>query len=447
MMTSTSRLPWIGLLATLIVGCGDDDDTPPGTLTTSTGSESGNEESTGTPGESGSSTGDGEGSSTSGGSDESTGGEALSIRVATFNASLNRSNAGDLITNLTDGDAQAEQIAEVIQRVAPDLILINEFDYDVNDEALTLFREQYLNAADAASPIDYTFFFSAPSNTGVPSGFDLDNADSGAAGDAFGFGFFEGQFAFAVLSRYPIQTDSIRCFQNFLWRDMPNALLPDDPETDDPNDWYTSEELEVVRLSSKNHCDVPVDVEGHIIHLLVSHPTPPTFDGLEDRNGTRNHDEIRFWADYIQPESSAYITDDNDVSGGLAEGASFVILGDLNADPLDGDSVDGAANQLLNSSRVNATLTPVSAGAIEDGPADDQAAGVTTNADHIGPAEHDTADFGEPEPGNLRVDYVLPSTGLNVTNAGVFWPATTEPGAELADASDHHLVWIDILLD
>ena len=61
------------------------------------------------------------------------------------------------------------------------------------------------------------------------------------------------------------------------------------------------EELEVVRLSSKSHWDVPVKVGGHTVHVLASHPTPPTFDGEEDRNGRRNHDEIRFWADYVSP--------------------------------------------------------------------------------------------------------------------------------------------------
>ena len=46
------------------------------------------------------------------------------------------------------------------------------------------------------------------------------------------------------------------------------------------------------------------------MHLLVAHPTPPTFDGAEDRNGTRNHDEIRFWADYVRPARGHYMYDD-----------------------------------------------------------------------------------------------------------------------------------------
>ena len=52
-------------------------------------------------------------------------------------------------------------------------------------------------------------------------------------------------------------------------------------------------ELDDVRLSSTSHWGVPVDVDGSTVRFLVSHPTPPVFDGAEDRNGTRNHDEIR----------------------------------------------------------------------------------------------------------------------------------------------------------
>ena len=104
-----------------------------------------------------------------------------------------------------------------------------------------------------------------------------------------------------VYSKYPIDTDDVRTFQHFSWADMPGALLPDDPATAAPADWYSPEELDVFRLSSKSHWDVPIEIGKKTVHFLVSHPTPPTFDGTEDRNGTRNHDEIRFWADYVSP--------------------------------------------------------------------------------------------------------------------------------------------------
>ena len=117
------------------------------------------------------------------------------------------------------------------------------------------------------------------------------------------------------------------------------------------------------RLSSKSHWDVPIDIDGTTVHFLVSHPTPPVFDGPEDRNGTRNFDEIRFWADYITPgPTSRYIYDDEGGTGGLRPGELFVIAGDQNSDPLDGDSIPGSIQQLLEHPLVNTRVTPQSAG-------------------------------------------------------------------------------------
>lgn len=62
--------------------------------------------------------------------------------------------------------------------------------------------------------------------------------------------------------------------------------------------------LQVLRLSSKSHWDVPIDIplgDGvtQRVHMLLHHPTPPAFDGQEGRNLRRNHDEIRLFADYV----------------------------------------------------------------------------------------------------------------------------------------------------
>ncbi|QZY30140.1 endonuclease/exonuclease/phosphatase family protein [Nocardioides coralli] len=364
------------------------------------------------------------------------------VRFATYNASLNRFNEGDLVRDLsTPDDAQARKVAEVVQRTRPDVLLVNEFDYDAAGEAADLFRENYLEVAqNGASPVDYPYVFVAPSNTGIPSGHDLDNRNGvGGPGDAFGFGFFPGQFGMVVFSRYPIDIDAARTFQRFRWADMPGAMLPDDPARPGPADWYSPEELEDVRLSSKSHWDLPIEVgDDDTVHFLVSHPTPPVFDGPEDRNGTRNHDEIRFWADYVgSRKRSRYIYDDEGGRGGLRPGARFVIAGDQNADPRDGDSVPGAVQQLLDHPRVNDRDTPASAGAVQ------AAATQPGNEGHASPPQFDTADFGEP-PGNLRVDYVLPSKQLRIRDSAVFWPRAGDPHADLVDASDHRLVWVEV---
>ena len=358
------------------------------------------------------------------------------LRVATFNASLTRDRPGELARDLgRPDDPQAREVAAIVQEVDPDVLLLNEFDRDPEGKALASFRELYLGQSQGGrEPVDYPHWYVPPANTGVPSGVDLDrNGKIGGPGDALGFGRFEGQYAFVLLSKHPIAEGQIRTFQRFLWRDMPNALLPEG--------WYAPEALDVLRLSSKNHVDVPVEVGGTLVHLLASHPTPPVFDGPEDRNGRRNHDEIRLFADYVAPERAGYLVDDAGIPGGLPVGRRFVVLGDLNADPQDGDSTAGAVLQLTRHPAIDADLVPTSAGGAEA--AREQGG---ANRDQAGDPAADTADFAEP-PGNLRVDHVLPSrAGLRPIDGGVFWPPAGTPGAELVDASDHRLVWLDLEL-
>jgi hypothetical protein len=380
-----------------------------------------------------------------------------SLRVATFNASLNRDAAGQLERDLADGaNPQARRIAEILQRVRPDVVLINEFDYDAGGGAVQRFHDHYLAVGqNGQAPLKYPFRYAPPVNTGVTANtaadarYDFDNdgravAAPGAGGDraaaraygndCFGYGEFPGQYGFVVYSRFPIQTGRVRTFQRFLWRDLPGALVP--------SGWYTPEELAVFRLSSKNHADIPIEISpGREFHLLASHPTPPTFDGPEDRNGRRNHDEIRLWAEYVN--GAAFIRDDAGRTGGLASGVRFVIAGDLNADPLDGDSQPNAIGQLLAHPRVNAAFVPASAGGVEQARVQGGA-----NARHRGDPAHDTADFGDRPPfgpGNLRIDYVLPSRqGWRVRGGGVFWPAADDAAAELIKASDHRAVFLDL---
>src|SRR5215211_9361485 len=71
---------------------------------------------------------------------------ADTVRFATFNASLNRNFAGQLITDLSTPDnAQAKTVAEIIQRVRPDVLLINEFDFYPDGQAADLFQDNYLS--------------------------------------------------------------------------------------------------------------------------------------------------------------------------------------------------------------------------------------------------------------------------------------------------------------
>jgi 3-phytase len=384
------------------------------------------------------------------------------IRFSQFNASLNRSAEGQLVTDLSTPDnEQAKAVAEIIQRTNPDVLLINEFDYYEADPLLPvkLLQENYLSVSqNGVAPVEYPYVYIAPSNTGISSGFDLNNngevvttqGSRGYGDDAFGFGEFPGQFGMLLLSKYPIDYDNVRTFQNFLWKDMPESLLPTIALPDSETPWYSQEEQEVLRLSSKSHWDVPIKVNGETVHALVSHPTPPTFDGPEDRNGKRNYDEIRFWADYVTPGKGDYIYDDQGKEGSLAAGSRFVIMGDQNADPLDGDSYNNAIRQLLLNPNINTNFTPSSAGGTQQSLLQGGA-----NLNHRGNPAFDTADFADTSPGNLRVDYVLPSTDLQITNSSVFWSVNTDPEFSLVGtfnpnlpggfpSSDHRLIWADL---
>ena len=378
------------------------------------------------------------------------------VRFSQFNASLNRNADGQLVTDLSTPDnAQAKAVAEIIQRNTPDVLLINEFDYfGANPtEAVELFLQNYLAVSqNGANPVEYPYFYIAPSNTGIASGFDLNNNGTvvttpGAPGygdDAFGFGNFPGQFGMLLLSKYEIDTANVRTFQNFLWKDMPDSLLPTIATPDSDTPWYSAEEQEVLRLSSKSHWDVPIKVNGEIIHVLASHPTPPVFDGAEDRNGKRNHDEIRLWSDYISPGKGNYIYDDQRQLGGLNPGSRFVIMGDQNADPFDGDSFDNAILQLLQNPGINTNFVPSSPGAVQQSDLQGNA-----NLNHGGNPAFDTADFADGNSGNLRADYVLPSSDLQIQDSAVFWPLNTDPtfspvGTFPFPSSDHRLVWVDV---
>jgi 3-phytase len=381
------------------------------------------------------------------------------VRFATFNASLNRDKPGQLLQDLAKGDdPQIRNVAEIIQRMRPDVLLINEFDFDETDRAFGLFVKNYLEKSqNGAEPISYRYHFVAPVNTGIHSGHDLDNngkvvSEIGSrdyGGDALGFGLFPGQYGMMLLSKYPVDTKNVRTFQRFKWKDMPGAMLPTKV---DGSPWYDEAELNVLRLSSKSHWDVPVKIGSKFVHVLASHPTPPAFDGPEDRNGKRNHDEIRLWADYLSGGSEAsYLRDDANRQGSFIKESPFVVLGDLNADPHDGGSVQGAVQQLLDHPLINSSLVPSSTGAAE---ASNLQAG--KNAEHRSPAYEDTADFpdtGTNGPGNLRCDYVLPGkAGISILEGGVFWPKHDDPLYRLvnmeptAASSDHRLVWVDLRL-
>jgi endonuclease/exonuclease/phosphatase family metal-dependent hydrolase len=127
------------------------------------------------------------------------------------------------------------------------------------------------------------------------------------------------------------------------------------------------------------------------VTVLTYHATPPVFDGPEDRNGKRNHDETAFWTHYL-----------NGAFGAVPAGR-LVLLGDANLDPDRGDGLSAAMADLLRHPMLQDPLP-------------------------------DQPTVNWPQTGPMRVDYVLPSADWTVIEAQVM------PQAPLA--SRHSLVWV-----
>nr|WP_235938696.1 endonuclease/exonuclease/phosphatase family protein [Thalassotalea algicola] len=359
------------------------------------------------------------------------------IKIATFNVSMEAlnyidrgksPNGDELSQALSQQHQQIKNIAEIIQRVNPDIILLNEFDRtDNNAIALKNFIGNYLNKSqNQQAAIDYPYYYQGPVNTGVKMTVDV-NSDGKITQpqDTYGFGYFPGHFGMALLSKYPIDHNNIRTFQKFLWQDMPNAFKP----MVDGKGYYPEQVWQQFRLSSKSHWDIPVIIGGKTIHVLASHPTPPVFDGPEDRNGKRNHDEIRLIADYLDSTVGNYIYDDKGIKGSIDSTNPFVILGDLNASDKDGDAIKAGISALINHKLVQ-DPHPSSKGGDLHKPENEN-------------SRYHTAYWG------MRADYVLPSkAGWTIKDSGVFWPTKEDELYRLIDSrsasSDHRMVWVEL---
>ena len=225
-----------------------------------------------------------------------------------------------------------------------------------------------------------------------------------------GYGAFQGQGGLALLSRLPVAVETAQDYTGFLWADLPGALLPPD---------LTPEARAAQRLASVNHWQVDVTLPGGgRLGVLAFAATPPVFDGPEDRNGRRNHDEAAFWRHLLD--------------GALPYPRPvppFVLLGDANLDPIDGDGRPEALRALLTDPRLQDPQPRGNHGRAEP--------------DQNGDPALDTAFYAD-GPGGLRLDYVLPSADLRVTGSGVLWPATGALAASLEAASRHRPVWVDI---
>ncbi len=312
---------------------------------------------------------------------------AESVRIATYNTELAREGPGLLLRDILKGDdPQVVAVVDVLVAARADILVLQGMDYDLEGRAL-----EALAAQLKARGLTYPYRYAGPPNAGLMTDLDLDgDSRVGGPGDAQGFGHFFGQGAMAILSRFPIRQSEVQDYSTLLWRDLPGALLPGTRQAPFPS----AEALAIQRLSSNGHWVVPIAHPAlGPIHILTYHAAPPVFDGPEDRNGRRNHDETEFWRQYL------------DGQFGPPPAARFILTGDANLDPNRGDGRSIAIRRLLGDARLQDPLP-------------------------------EQATVNWPQTGPLRVDYVLPSADWTVIGSGI-----TAPNPE---ASRHQLVWVEL---
>jgi hypothetical protein len=282
-------------------------------------------------------------------------------------------------------DDSLTAINVTISQAAPDVLVLTDFDYDLDGLALAAFAQGF--------GARYPYLFALRPNAGLATGHDIDgNGWTGDARDAQGYGRFAGDGGIAIMSRYPIEVEAVTDLSAVLWRDLPDAVLP---QVDDAS-FFPPEVLDILRLSSNAHWIVPIRLpDATLVSIMAFAATPPVFDGPEDMNGLRSRDELKLW-EHVLDGKFGPIPD------------SFVLAGNSNLDPTGGEGDRAAMAVFL----ARADLTDPHAG--------------TTNAD-----------WGPESAGKLRVIYVLPSAEWQVVGASGSGPLTDKGGS-------HALVWVDI---
>ncbi|MGX0975688.1 hypothetical protein ACSSVY_001398 [Roseovarius sp. MBR-51] len=332
------------------------------------------------------------------------------LRLASWNVKLDRAGPGLLLRDILSGrDPQVEAVAGVLLIVRPDILVLQGVDHDLDLLAVKALRDRI---AQGGGP-RYDHLFAPRPNSGMATALDMDgDGRRGEPRDAQGYGDFAGQGGMALLSRYPVDQTDAQDFSTLLWRDLPGALLP----VRDGLPYPSGAAQAVQRLSSNGHWIVPVMLASGPMLVMTFHATPPVFDGPEDLNGRRNHDEIRFWQLYF------------DGAFGPPPHGRFVLMGDANLDPEASDGRRQAIHNLLADPRLQ----------------DPRPMRPEPGSDAM---RLQTVHWPPPGPGARRVSYILPSRDLSVAGAGVHWPPeeTTE-GDLAAMASPHRLVWVDLSL-
>ena len=415
-MATTLRLGrWLALAALTLWGCGSE------------------ESAGGAGGQPGGGTGGAGGAAGGGGS----GGSALppKVRIAQFN--LREMSTAKL---LDGADEQAGAAAEVIARFAPDIISINELQFDIegipslgspgapSSTQPGTFDGGAGNAkrlADRVAAVNAAAAFPHTAITLGNSGFTWAGPTLGNPSFVLrGWGDWPGRFNSAILTKFPIAYDKIRVINEFAWDALPGNSIEKMKTaigTGVPAGFPLFEKGIVV---------VPVEVApGALLYMVMHHPVAPAFEAI---NPYRHFDELQGLKLFLDGKLPGVEP--------LPAGAKFVLIGDLNADPEDGDSLDGGIEPILSHPALN-VFFPSGAGTKgKNGQYNTYLSGC--GKDDGSTVDDPTTKF------QMQLDYVLPSKTFGAAKVGeVFFPDFQAQKADFqlaCKASDHRLVYVDV---
>ncbi len=305
--------------------------------------------------------------------------------------------------------------ASVLAAAAPDVLVLSGIDHDAGGAALGALVLTLRTAG-----LSYDHALALRPNAGVPSGLDLNgNGRRGEPEDAFGYGRFPGAGGLVVLGRWPLTL--VGDYTDLPWARAPGAPLP---RHEDGTPWPDPESAATRPLPSVSQAIVRVAGPWvSPLYLLVLAATPPAFEGPERANTLRNASELGLWADHLDGWRDGDYSTPGD--------AWSVVIGTLNVDPADGRGDPAALARLRTHPRLQDPVPRNAGGALR------AARDGGINLAQAGDPAADTADFREDrpgDPGNLRVDYILPDARFTVQAAGLAWPETGRRA----------LVWVDV---
>ena len=281
--------------------------------------------------------------------------------------------------------------AKIIKRFTPDVLSINEMQADT--AAPRAFIENFLKKGEA--PVDYPFSYIGETNSGVRTGLPQPF-------DYKGYGSFKGQYGIACLSKFRMDFEAIKNYKDVPWGAMPLNYCGEMGCPEDFPLWSTA------------FLDIPVDINGTVVHFLLLHPTVPLRNYMNLR---RNADQLRFLERYISGQDAPGVP-------ALKNDAPFVIMGDLNADPEEGLGTCEVIRKFLNNGNITGN---------------GQAQKTFLEGGGAG-----WPSFDRPGLLEARLDYILPSKRHFVLKEfHVFRPKGTPWWPVARRASDHFFIYAD----